>query len=147
MKNITIERMTNKTVRAVSEIETACFTSPWSYDAFLSELSNPMSVTFVALEIETVVGFINLSFVLDEGSVNNVAVLPSCRGSGIGERLVRQAIAFCADHDIKVLTLEVRKSNAPAISLYEKLDFRQVGMRKNFYTLPTEDALLMTRKI
>ncbi len=143
----TIEEMTHETVSAVAQIEQACFTAPWSYGAFLNELNNPMSVTYVAVSEGTVIGFLNAAFVLDEGSVNNVAVLPAYRGHGVGQALLAQTIACCRKREIASLTLEVRKSNAPAIRLYRKLGFLPVGERRNFYTQPTEDALLLTKKI
>lgn len=143
----TIETMTHDTVNAVAQIEQACFTSPWSNGAFLNELTNPMSATFVAVSGGAVIGFLNAGFVLDEGTVNNVAVLPAYRGHGVGQVLLERTIACCRERGIATLTLEVRKSNAPAIGLYRKLGFLPVGERRGFYTQPTEDALLLTKKI
>ena len=75
--------------------------------------------------------------------INNIAVLPDFRRRGIAQELINAALSVC--EDCSSLTLEVRESNEPAISLYKKLDFSQVGRRKRFYENPTEDALIMTK--
>ncbi len=142
-----IEEMTLETVGAVAEIEKAYFSLPWSYDAFLAELDNPRSVTYVARTRDKVVAFLNAGFILDEGTVNNVAVLSEYRKNGIGEALLCQVISHCRAHGIATLTLEVRKSNLSAIQLYQKHGFLLVGERRNFYSQPTEDALLLTKII
>lgn len=142
-----IEEMTHETVNAVAQIEQDCFSVPWSYGAFLNELHNPAAVTYVAVSAGTVIGFLNAGFVLDEGAVNNIAVLPSYRGRGVGQALLERTIARCKAQGITSLMLEVRKSNEAALHLYRKLDFVTVGERKNFYTQPTEDALLLTKTI
>ena len=142
----TIVPMTIETVQQVSDIEAICFSDPWSYQAFLGELDNPMSRTWVAMaDGNKAVGFLNASFVLDEGSLNNIAVLDSYRRMGIASLLLTAAMTYCNDHHISFFTLEVRKSNSGAIALYHSFGFKLVGERKNFYTKPPEDALLMTK--
>lgn len=148
MSRFEIVPMSSDTVRQVANIEAACFTSPWSYEAFSDELSNPNSRTWVAIsENGTAIGFLNAYFVLDEASLNNIAVSAAWRRQGIGRALIETAIRYCRQNDMVSFTLEVRKSNLPAITLYEKLGFQKVGERRNFYTLPDEDALLMTKKL
>lgn len=142
----TIVPMTAETAKQVAEIEAACFAQPWSYEAFFNELKNPMAKTWVALTADkTVAGFLNAGFVLDEGSLNNIAVLEAYRRQGAARLLLAEALQYCQSSGIRLFTLEVRKSNAGAIALYESFGFQQVGQRKNFYTRPTEDALLMTK--
>ena len=82
--------------------------------------------------------------VLDEGYIDNVAVRPECRRQGIGDRLLEGFCRFGQAH-LAFLTLEVRPSNAAAVALYEKHGFQEAGRRKDYYTDPTEDALLLTR--
>ena len=91
-----------------------------------------------------VTGFLVLSSVLDEGSVDNVAVAPEHRRRGIADALVADAVRCAREAELAVLTLEVRASNDPAIRLYEKHGFREVGRRRNYYEKPREDAILMT---
>ena len=82
--------------------------------------------------------------VLDEGYITNVAVSPACRRQGIGRALIEELKKRAAQSGLSFVTLEARASNAPAIALYEGAGFRQVGVRRNFYTAPAEDAVLMT---
>lgn len=143
----TVIPMTENNVRQVADIEAECFTSPWSYESFLSELSNPVSRTWVAMDDEgNAVGFLNAYFVLDEASLNNLAVREPYRGQGVGHLLMQTAIQYCRKNGVASFTLEVRKSNQAALSLYEKLGFRKTGERKGFYTQPDEDACLMTKR-
>ena len=146
LTGFTIVPMTAETVRQVAAIEAACFSQPWSYEAFCAELSNPLSKTWVAIAADgEAAGFLNAAFVLDEGSLNNIAVLASYRRQGAARLLLSEAIAYCQSSAVSFFTLEVRKSNVGAIALYTGLGFEPVGERKGFYTKPTEDALLMTK--
>jgi len=94
---------------------------------------------------QTVVGYVGSQSVLGESDMMNVAVHPDYRRQGIAEALVELLISELSEKDNHALLLEVRASNAPAIAMYEKLDFRQVGLRKNYYRNPKEDALIMKR--
>lgn len=139
--------MTNDTVRQVADIEAECFTNPWSYDSFLSELSNPVSLTWVAMDGENnAAGFLNAYFVLDEASLNNIAVREQYRRQGVGQLLLQTAFQHCRKNGVASFTLEVRQSNTAAISLYGKMGFRKTGERKGFYSQPDEDAFLMTKR-
>lgn len=142
--DIIIDKMTSEDVSGVTIIEKECFTNPWSYDAFLSELENDKAITFVAIADHVVVGFINGRVMLDEGYINNVAVTKNYRRKNIADMLINKLIEFAKQKKLAFLTLEVRKSNQAGIELYKKHGFCEVGMRKNFYNKPSEDALLMT---
>ena len=142
---IQMELMSAQTTAAVAQIEAECFSNPWSHDAFIAELSNPGAVTFVAKSDDDIAGFINLGFVLDEASVNNIAVKKVYRRQGVGKALLNAAIAYCRDNRLHLLMLEVRKSNLSAIALYEQFGFQAVGFRKRFYSAPEEDAILMNK--
>ncbi len=148
MYHIEIQPMTAATVPQVAKIEAACFSDPWSCQAFEDELENPFSKTWVACTSDqTVVGFLNAYFVLDEGSLNNLAVTADFRRQGIGRRLLETALSYCRQNGVRTFTLELRKSNLTAKSLYEAMGFEAVGERKRFYQNPTEDALLMTKQV
>ncbi len=130
----------------VAEIEKACFSHPWSKSTIL-EGHNANTVFFVCENgRHEIVGYFGLQHVLDEGYVTNIAVLPQFRGLGVGRRLVQLLLDYGKENSLAFITLEVRKSNEHAISLYEKAGFVRVGERKNFYDSPKEDAVLMTRE-
>ncbi len=123
-------------------LEELCFSEPWSEKAFQDSLSSPLS-HFLVWEEEKALGYIGLYAVSGEGSITNVAVHPERRGQGIGEKLVREAIRMGESLKLEYITLEVRESNIPARRLYEKCGFREMGKRKNFYSKPREDAVVM----
>lgn len=141
-----IERMNESHVAAVAALEKLCFSEPWSENSIASELKNPLSLWLVAVEDGDLIGYIGSQSVMGESDMMNVAVHPDHRRKGLGEKLV---IALCdaLSGENTSLTLEVRSSNAPAISLYEKLGFVQVGLRKNYYRNPKEDALILRKEL
>ena len=136
--------MTAAHLDGVCAIENACFAHPWSRQSIEAELDNETSLFFVAVEDGQVVGYIGMSFVLDEGYIYNVAVKADCRKNGVGSALIQTLVTHCRKNNFVFLTLEVRESNAPARSLYEKFGFIKVGERKSYYSDPTENAVLMT---
>ncbi len=129
----------------VAALERACFPAdPWSEALFREALDNPAAAVLLAQgEGGSLLGYAVVSAVLDEGSLDNIAVAPDVRRQGVGDALMKALTGF-ARENLAVLTLEVRVSNAPAIALYEKYGFAPVGRRKNYYSVPREDALLMT---
>ena len=139
-----IERMTAAHLDSVCAIENACFAHPWSRQSIEAELDKETSLFYVAVEDGQVVGYIGMSFVLDEGYIYNVAVKADCRKNGVGSALIQTLVTHCRKNNFAFLTLEVRESNAPARSLYEKFGFIKVGERKNYYSDPSENAVLMT---
>ena len=124
------------------EIEGLCFSDPWSENAFKDSLSSPYS-HFKVWEEERVGGYIGFYALSGEGSITNVAVHPDFRKKGIGEALVKEVIRVGKELDLDYITLEVRVSNTPAKSLYLKCGFQEMGIRRNFYSKPKEDALIM----
>ena len=129
----------------VAALERACFPAdPWSEALFREALDNPAAAVLLAQgEGDSLLGYAVVSAVLDEGNLDNIAVAPDVRRQGVGDALMKALTGF-ARENLAVLTLEVRVSNAPAIALYEKYGFAPVGRRKNYYSVPREDALLMT---
>ena len=130
-------------VSQVAALEKLCFRDPWSENSVASELKNPLSLWLVADENGTVQGYVGSQTVMDESDMMNVAVHPDCRKQGIATALIVGLVEELRKRGSHSLTLEVRASNASAISLYEKLGFIQVGLRKNYYRNPREDALIL----
>ena len=141
-----ITNMNRQHVTQVAELEKICFSDPWSENSIASELDNKLAFWLVAEEGETVAGYIGSQTVMDETDMMNVAVHPDFRRQGIAEALVNGLVDRLKAMGSHCLTLEVRASNAPAISLYEKTGFSQVGLRKNYYRNPKEDALILRRE-
>lgn len=142
-----IENMTAGHVAQVAQLEKLCFRDPWSENSIASELDNKLALWLVAVENDTVVGYIGSQTVLDETDMMNVAVHPSHRRCGIAEALVSALSAALKELGSVSLTLEVRASNEPAKALYEKLGFVQVGRRPNYYRNPKEDALILRKML
>lgn len=142
--NITLEKMTEEHIPALAQIEKSCFSKPWSEDAFKAELSNAAAVFTVAVCGGRTIGYIGFHTVLDEAYIANIAVSPDMRRMGAAKMLLWSAVKYCTERKMAFLSLEVRKSNRAAISLYEKFNFKIVGERKNFYSAPTENAYIMT---
>ena len=142
-----ITEMTEKHVAQVAELEKICFGSAaWSENSITSELKNQLSLWLVALDGETVAGYVGSQTVMDESDMMNVAVHPDCRRQGIAEELVNALTDALREKESRCLTLEVRASNEPAKKLYEKLGFVSVGLRKNYYRNPREDALILRKE-
>ena len=137
--------MTAETVPAVSKLENACFSTPWSEKSIRGEMNNEWAFWLTAMEGESLLGYIGIQFGLDGGDIMTIATEPELRGKGIGKKLVLAAVEQLQEKHLGYLTLEVRPSNSPAIALYESLGFREVGRRKKYYRDPVEDALLMTK--
>lgn len=144
---MTIVAMTADHVAQVAGLEALCFPDPWSEKSVASELENPLALWLVALENDTVVGYVGSQTVPDETDMMNIAVHPNHRRQGIAETLVARLVERLQEIGSHSLTLEVRASNTPAQMLYEKLGFRQVGCRKNYYRNPKEDGLILRKDL
>jgi len=141
-----ITEMNTAHVAQVAQLEKLCFADPWSEKSVASELENKWALWLVAVEDDRVVGYIGSQTSIDETDVMNVAVHPDCRRRGIAEALIMELVEQLKQKGSHALMLEVRASNAPAIALYEKLGFAQVGCRKNYYRNPREDALILRKE-
>lgn len=138
--------MTAAHVSQVAELERICFRDPWSQESVASELKNPLSCWLVALEGESVTGYVGSQTVLDETDMMNVAVHPDHRRKGIAQALIEELVEKLRSGKSRCLTLEVRASNTPAKTLYEKLGFTHIGTRRNYYRNPREDALILRKE-
>lgn len=140
----TLTPMTAELIPQIAALERACFSHPWTEKALAEDLDNELLTLLAAVgEDGTLLGYGEVRTVLDEGTLERIAVAPQFRRHGAAEALLRR---FLDDGREKLafLTLEVRAGNAPAIGLYEKLGFEVVGRRRNYYREEGEDALLMT---
>ena len=131
-------------VEGIAQIEKECFSAPWSEESIRAELQNENAHFLVALSGEKVLGYIGVHEIVGEAYVANVAVSRKYRRSGIASALLGEAEKGAKERGCEFISLEVRKSNVPAISLYEKRGYTVRGVRKNFYSDPTEDGIIMT---
>ena len=131
----------------LEQLERMCFSRPWSKKMLAEELDNQCAAFLVAgePEMEKAGGYAGLLVAADEGYSTNVAVDPSCRRQGVAAQLLQVFDNFAKGNHLAFLTLEERPSNAAAIALYEGFGFREVGRRRNYYDLPKEDALILTK--
>lgn len=139
-----IRPMTSADAPAAAALERACFSHPWSEASLRASLEQDGARFFLLSADGRPAGYIGASLVAGEGYMNNLAVLPDFRRRGFARMLLTALCDCLQKEDAAFLTLEVRKSNAPAVSLYQSAGFQTVGERRRFYRDPEEDALLMT---
>ena len=130
----------------LAELEKECFAQPWSEESFRGALNARITAFFICEEDGEILGYGGVQCLPPEGAITNIAVRVGARRRGIGNGLVNQIAAHCAGACITGITLEVRESNTKATQLYEKCGFERLGVRKNFYARPRENAVIM-RKI
>lgn len=133
-------------VSQIAELEKLCFNDPWSENSIASELDNRLSCWLVAIADDKVVGYVGSQTVLGETDMMNIAIHPDNRKQGIATELIGALIEGLNERGSHSLMLEVRASNEPAKSLYLKLGFEVVGVRKNYYRNPREDALILRKE-
>lgn len=140
--DVEIRKMTSDDVDAAHMLECECFSHPWSREALMEEMSRDYTAFFVAEHDGKVIGYAGMMLVLDEAQVFNVAVSGAHRRLGAGTALTCALITEATRRGACVLMLEAREHNVAARALYEKCGFTAVGTRKNFYDLPTDNAVL-----
>lgn len=146
MKDIAVRLADIQDVREIAEIEKSCFRVPWTYESLTRDLKENSSARYFVAETDRVVGYMSFWKVVDEGQINNIAVLPDYRNRGIGGRLLDFAIETGKSMGVNSFTLEVRSSNIGAVKLYEKHGFEADGIRRGYYQDNGEDALIMWYK-
>ncbi|MCX7883461.1 MAG: ribosomal protein S18-alanine N-acetyltransferase [Caloramator sp.] len=125
-------------------IEKLSFASPWQRESFYCELTtNKCALYRVAVKDGIVIAYGGMWIMLDEAHITNIAVHPEYRGIGVGNMLIEDMINCCRERGVHSITLEVRQSNIPAINLYKKYNFKEVAVRKKYYTDNNEDAIIM----
>lgn len=140
-----IREMGAADIDMVARIEAEVFTEPWSKESFFVEVKTPNHIYLVAEENGNILGYCGMWEVAGEGQITNVCVAPDHRGKGVATMMLEELLNRAAKLKVGAITLEVRVSNEPAIRLYEKLGFETAGIRKDFYSLPDEDAKIMWR--
>ncbi len=144
-ENLSFHFMSEDDVIPVYELEKECFSVPWSIKSISEELQNT-NARFILVEINgETAGYVGSYFVSGEVYITNVAVKNKYRRKGVAVGLLSKLIDLAKEAKSEFVSLEVRCSNTPAISLYGKLGFEKLGVRKNFYENPREDALIMTK--
>ncbi len=146
--SFTVKKLSSEHLGGAAELEKLCFSAPWSEDS-LAILCKEGGVGYAAIGENdgTVLAYGGMLTVLDEGQITNIATHPEYRRRGLGEAVVRALIEYGEQNGINVISLEVRESNVGAIALYEKLGFEKVGIRKNFYSSPRENGIVMIKNM
>lgn len=146
MSEIELDIMRVEDIEEVAEIEKAVFSMPWSKEAFEDTIQKDMTIYIVAKKQGKVAGYCGLWISFDEADIMNVAVDAKYRRQGIAKQMLSFLMEKAKEKGVERFTLEVRESNQSAINLYEKLGFKSVGLRKNFYSKPTENANIMWKE-
>lgn len=129
-------------------IESQSFTTPWSKESFILEITDNKLAKYIIAEIDgKVIGYGGIWLILDEGHITNIAVGKDYRGKGVGNKIIEALIGYCAVKEIRNMTLEVRQSNIVAQNLYKKYGFLEYGIRPNYYSDDHEDAVIMWKTI
>lgn len=146
--NVVVRKMIIEDIDGVLDVEKKSFTTPWSKDAFISEIKKNMLADYIVAEKDNkIVGYGGVWFIVDEGHITNIATHPEVRGQGIGNVIVENIISMCREKDMERMTLEVRKSNEVAQSLYKKYGFESCGVRPKYYSDTKEDAVIMWKEL
>lgn len=130
---------------AVSKIEKECFSKPWSEKMIEEKLENSTSIFIVAQYQGEIIAYIGASDICGECYIDNIAVTQKFRRKGIAKLILTRCIEKAEEKNCEFITLEVRKSNEKAQNLYQMAQFERIGERKNYYSSPTENAVIMTR--
>lgn len=138
-----IEELKESEIPDIAELERLSFKKPWSENS-INESFKSDACRFFVYKNPDIRGYIGISIAADEGYILNIAVRPEYRGQGIGKALVNFLIESYRD-SLRFITLEVRPSNTEALKLYSRFGFEKAGERKNYYSNPSENALLLTK--
>lgn len=145
---ITLREALRSDIDGIYKIETACFSTPWSKEALLDDLEVEDKLYLVAeSEKGKIIGYAGSWLVLDEGQITNIAIHPEYRRAGYGAIMTRKLTQMLRKRGMKHIFLEVRVSNIAAQAMYRRLGFTAVGVRKEFYSDPVEDGLIMTKEM
>lgn len=147
MAELVIRKGLEKDIEQIVALEQICFAVPWSRESIIKDMTeNKLAFYLVAELNETVIGYVGIWNVIDEGHINNVAVSPLYRRQHIGTVLIDTLIKATTEAGIKRHTLEVREGNEAARALYSKFGFKEAGVRAKYYEDNNEDAIIMWRE-
>lgn len=142
---MTFREMLVEDLDQVVDIEQNLFSVPWTKEGFLTYLMKKDTMFFVVEEKERILGYCSMMTVLDEGDILNVAVRSDRQKEGIGLFLVDSMLRMAEMEGIRLVHLEVRQGNGTARRLYQRLGFKEDGLRRDYYENPVENAMLMTK--
>ena len=142
--NYGIVEMNAEHISEIARLEIVCFSEPWSEKSLSEELENENS-HFLAAVSDNLLGYIGVQEICGEAYITNVAVFGEYRNCGIGRALLKAACNGAKERNCEFITLEVRESNFAAIALYESEGFEKAGLRKNFYSDPSENGIIYTK--
>lgn len=142
-----IERAGKKDLERIADLETACFSDAYTLSQIVQSYENPFDILYVVKEDEEILAYMNFRILYEEAELFRIAVYPEYRNRGIASQLMHKMDEELLQRGAYVNRLEVRAGNASAIALYHKFGFEEIAMRKEYYSMPTEDAILMEKKI
>ena len=142
---MTFREMLVEDLDQVVDIEQNLFSVPWTKEGFLTYLMKKDTMFFVVEEKERILGYCSMMTVLDEGAILNVAVRSDRQKEGIGQFLGASMRRMAEMQGIRLVHLEVRQGNGTARRLYQRLGFKEDGLRRDYYENPVENAVLMTK--
>ncbi len=142
-----VEELREQELSGVWRLEKEIFSDAWSEQGLRETWRQPGAVIFGAWDGDTLAGYAIVYYVLDEAEIMRIAVEDARRRQGAAGQMLLRIKGFCAEKGIGKIFLEVRESNAPAIAFYRKHGFQADGIRKNFYTNPAENAILMSSEV
>ena len=146
-KMLIVRKMIESDLEAIASMENAVFSDAWTAKS-IEDTYNQSQTFIVTAESEgKIAGYCIVYFVLDEGEIARIAVDGLCRRQGVGRKLLEQVEKICKEKNIIRLMLDVRESNDSARKFYQSFGFEEDGIRKNFYDMPKEDAILMSKMI
>lgn len=144
-QTLVIRQMTEADVAEVAALEGKNFSRPWSYDAFFKTLSDENYIVMIAKDTDALLGYCILLCTGEEADITNVCTAPAARGKGVATGMLTALMDAGKSRGVTEFFLEVREGNVPARSLYTKLGFEEIGLRKNYYEEPREHAVLMKK--
>ena len=139
-----IRKMRREDVADVAELERKIFTDTWSEQAILETLDQKQTMILLAYEDKKLIGYLILYYVLEDGEIARIAVDDAYRRQGVASKILWELECLCEDNGVSKLLLDVRESNICARRFYEKHGFVQDGLRKDYYSDPVEDGILMS---
>lgn len=146
LKDIDIEEMSLNDLEKIKDILISDFDDFWNFNILKKELESPNSkYIIVKTNDDEIIGFAGIKILVDNADIMNIVVKKSWRNQGVGNLLLNNLISICKDLNLLSLSLEVNEDNLPAIHLYEKVGFKQVGLRKNYYQ--DKNGIVMSYKI
>lgn len=149
LTEVALVRLTPDHLKETAEIESLCFSEPWSEEALLYMCTSPHTYALAVMNKKSgaIMAYAGAEYVLDEASIVNVATHPVYRRKGYASMLLRGLEEFLKENGVRDVYLEVRASNVGARMLYEREGYSPLGVRKNYYRFPVEDAIVMGKKI